>query len=313
MLQLCEWQTFALNQDIVASEWLDDTGKALVRSGATLFPHCLVRVARYALQADDAYEITTVSSKHSPWDSIGPRTGVIPTSWLVEAVYPQGLMPFTLSTTKTVIPLAPNGRQFDREPDAVKYWKDANSLYFANCGRGTNTPANLLDRLNHQGGLVSQLRRYEEHRDGHLVVWNASGSRLRAARGSTSTIVEHSLYWLLVDSKQEAMFLTGILNAVCLGDAFRSSQKSDRHFDTHFWYCIPIPRYHQHNSLHRDLVELVGTAEELTEKTLQELRQVLTPTKLRTQLRYEMQESGIERKINNIVSRLLPEHSSVLD
>ena len=309
LVKECEWKAFGQSPESVSSDWLDDTGKALVRNGATLFPHCLVRVARYNEISNDTIEITTEPSRHPPWASIGTRTGTIPKSWLLDAVYSQNLVPFTFSMTKVVIPITTGG-QIDPKRDSVKYWKDADSIYRANCGLGGNTPANLLDRLNHHNGLVRQLERFQEHEDQLLVVVNNSGNHLRAVRVPVSTVVDNSLFWLLVDSLEEAKFLLGILNAHCLSNAFRSTKSSDRHFATHFWYRIPIPRYNKNNERHRQLVSVVSQAEEISKLVLADLDSNLSSSMRREKVHNQLSKKGIKENIDRIVQKLLPNHSS---
>ena len=178
-------------------------------------------------------------------------------------------------------------------------------MYSANAGKGKSTPRELEGRLNFQNELFSQLNRRNDGKERSLVVVNSSGSWLIATRCEASRIVEHATWWLQCTNSEEASFVTALLNATCLVVAFRSTKQSDRHFESHYWYKIPLPRYDTKNETHCKLVRLAEEAEQCVEQFMAE-NQDLTNAKARKQIRNLLTENGINDRINLEVRKLLP-------
>ncbi len=85
---------------------------------------------------------------------------------------------------------------------------------------------------------------------------------MRAAMATPNHIVGHQTYWLICKTTDEAAYLTALLNADCLQQAYQDSRKSDRHFLHHIWRAVPIPRYDTGNAHHRALASLCAAAEQ---------------------------------------------------
>ena len=180
-------------------------------------------------------------------------------------------------------------------------------MYFANAGTGKNTAKKLEENLNYQGKLFSQFNRIGQKNDKRLVVVNAAGSWLIAARCASTTIVNHKIWWLLCSTPAEAGFVTALLNASCLVEAFLSCQKSDRDFESHYWYKIPLPRFDAENETHYRLVQIAGEAEQLVDAFLAENLEFTIRT-ARNRIRTLLNENGINDRINLEVRKLLPDY-----
>ncbi len=309
------WCEFEEEFEDKPSKWLDENGTPLARQGATLVPYCLVKVdSSQPGNTPDMCRFRTVPSRHQPWKTLGSKNGEVPNSWVVESVFSEGLFPFRVKTQKVILPLSNDRSGWADHPDGIKYWKDASSLYERNAGIGPTTPKTLLGNIDFQNKLTSQLRRIARDREKGevMVVVNSSGTWLVAARCNTQLILESSMYWVVADSVNEAKFLCGLLNAECLANAFKASRNSDRHFHTHFWKKVPIPRYSSKSKLHKAIVKLVTVAE--SEVANQFEIQKYRPTnnnsvKSRDFVRTQLRESGIQAKINEAVGEILPNYA----
>ena len=291
---VADGRTFPAEQ----SRWCLDNDVS-VRRGATLFPNCFIRISEWSnidSDAEDMVSITTVQSRHAPWKTLGSITGVIPKRWIRNVVTSAELLPYVISEpSQCIIPLDESLAEFDRTMVKWKYWRDADFLYRKYMGSGSNTPKTLLDNINHKSKLEKQFdRKYK-----HLVAYNKAGNWLCAARIKADDIVTDSAYCVGMKTRNEALFLTVLLNTDALQQAYKSSRKSDRDFHTHFWKVVPLPRYDRHNDLHVRLVKLAVRAEKVAGAC---------PIQKRKSIREFLREDGVSGEMDEIVRELLPEY-----
>ena len=276
------------------SKYLDS-----VRNGATLIPNCLIKIAT---KDDDGNnnttEITTVPSRHRPWKELGTRNGNIPKHWVCDVVTSNELLPYhTSELSQFTIPLSKTRTTFDDSPMDCNYWRNVDGIYKKHMGAGGNTPKTLLNRLNHHKALEKQLNRESKY----LVVYNSSGIWLYASIMPSNTIVEHMIYTVSVKSKDEALFLTALLNADVMQEAYQNTRKSDRHFNAYFWSEVPLPRFNPKNKKHVELAKLAKEAITISEQD---------PIQKRKDVSEYLRENGISAKIDDIIKKLLPEYVS---
>ena len=254
------WKKWQTGFPTKRSMWLDKNGRPVARNGATLFPHCLMLV-RTMDSAGGMAEFETAPSMHPPWRDLGTQHGTVPCEWIRGCLFFRDLFPYAAPTsTPCILPLSGGG--WDPSRGSNQYWRNATDLYAEHRSRGSDTPATLEGNLDFSGKLLKQLES-----DGDRVVYNASGDALHAARISGRRVVEHSLFSVPCSSPDEARFLSAILNADAMLPAFRAARKSDRHFVTHIWREVPIPRYDGQSELHRDLAEFSASAERIAKRT----------------------------------------------
>lgn len=140
----------------------------------------------------------------------------------------------------------------------------------------------------------------------HRVVYTKAGTRLAASRlDDQQQIVDHKLYWLPVRSKQEAQYLTAILNAPVTTEAVALYQSrglyGGRDFDAYVWR-LPIPIFDPQNALHLRLVDLADEAEclasevDVCEYGFQKVRGLI---------RDQLQTAGVMPQIDEAVADLL--------
>ena len=290
-----EWQTgFPAEK----SRWLNRDGKPVARNGATIFPHCLVLVGTMATVGEKA-DFETVPSMHRPWRELGAQRGAVPSEWVRECLFFRDLFPFIIPKfTRCILPISGGG--WDPSRAFNPYWRNATDLYAAYRSRGSGTPKTLEGNLNFGDKLFKQLGH-----TGDRVVYNSSGDVLHAARISGRHVVEHALFSVPCSSPDEARFLVAILNADAMLPAFRAARKSDRHFVTHLWREVPIPRYDDQSQLHRDLAEHSECAESVARRTWEEGR---GGNKMRDMIRQALRDDGVAGRIDDACRQLFPRH-----
>ena len=279
--------------------------KCMFRNGATLFPHCLILIDSCQFNRKQARFITGTSNK-KPWTDVGSQEGKVPERWIVDTVFSRDLLPFCLrnNVSKVIMPLQKNG-SLESDPFIEPYWMQVDKTYANKRGAGRHTPKNLLDRLDHSSALSKQLPLTKV---GHRVIYNASGQYIRAAYCIGDVIFEHGVYWYSAESARAARYLVAVLNASNLETAFSQSCKSDRHFDTHIWRCVPIPKYDGSMDLHRELAALANKAEKAAKKIRDGCEPSWGQIKISKAIRDELHKCEVMAAINEAVARLLPDY-----
>ena len=119
-------------------------------------------------------------------------------------------------------------------------------------------------------------------------------------------MIEHKLYWCVVDSEDEAHYLCAVLNSETLGDLVRPYQSvgafGPRHFDKYVWYP-PTPQFDAENERHRHLVDLAIEAEQVAAGV--DLPGGIGFQQARKMIRLELDHFGTTEAINAEVAGLL--------
>lgn len=216
---------------------------------------------------DDSFTVTTKASTKPPWKGVSFQA-VVETSALVRTLRAQTLAPFVCSPDAWLIaPLGEDRRAVlelnDAEfrsslPRTYEYWKLAEARYAR--GRAKTAGATLSENVDFQRTLTNQLAAGSSERE-CKVFYNKSGDSLRACRGPDGLVADDKSYWYVAASVEEALYLTGVLNAECLQDAWRESKTSKLHFDTNPLKHVPVPAFDPESALHAGIVEAAREAE----------------------------------------------------
>ncbi|MCY4355967.1 MAG: hypothetical protein OXD01_00405 [Gammaproteobacteria bacterium] len=278
------------------------------RQGATIVPKVLTlaNVIRQGRNPDKSI-VETTSSNKVPWNIVAPRTREVPVDWLIPVLTSRHLLPFSIKIKdpyEAIIPVDDKGYLLQIEmARGIPFWMELDDLYRERCGKGGNTPKNLIARIDYAGSLSKQLPL--RHQRGHLVIYPASGDIMRAAYiRSGKAVLDSKIYWLDVRSATEARYLMTILNASVLEKAFREARTSGRHFHKNPWRSIPIPAFKKENKVHHNLAKLSLRAEKIVNGMDLQSGQI----KASIQIRKQLGEDGTMDNINELVSQLLPNH-----
>lgn len=280
----------------IPSAWLDDMSKPIAKMGASITPNCLLIIDAVVAGSDTA-KITTRHSKQKPWSGVSRmQNEEVPAHWVNYIVLSANLVPFRIPTrTPAILPLV--GDDLDVSRHQQKYWQMASDIYDRYRGTGVNTPKTLDAQVNHHNKLLRQLTRPYRN----PIVYNNTGNRLYASRMVTGTIIEHTLFAVETASVSEARFLTALLNADALQEAYTSTQESGRsHYAAHLWTKIPLPRYDAGNADHRRLAQLARRAEGVASKAPADRKAVTAA----------LRSNGVSGRIDEVARKILPDYTT---
>ena len=138
---------------------------------------------------------------------------------------------------------------------------------------------------------------------------------MRAARiCPKQIIVDSSNYRQNFYSAEEATYLVSLLNNPGLTEAFANARRSDRHFHTHVWKCVPIPQFDRKNEDHIRLSDLCIEAEKATKEwyASDPVHATYGQQKASAEIRRMLTAKGIFHRINEISMRILPDQTQPL-
>lgn len=243
------------------------------------------------------------AQEKKPWKDLPSLEGVVEGRYVRDVVLGSTIAPFRiLDPWKAVLPIERGKlvRLSALEGSGAKSWlEDAAAIWEEN--KTKQSKLSLMDSLDFQGKLTRQLGGA-----GHRVVLTASGSKLSAARlESSETIIEHALYWLPVRSRDEARYLTLILNAEVTTERLAEYQSRGlfgaRHFDNYVWQ-LPIPRFGSATPLHVAISELGAEAEAVAADVSLQSESFTIARKM---IREQLAQRGISARMNDLVVELL--------
>ena len=290
------------------SAYVDERGRALFRQGATITPKVLVCVAGVSdAPGPGRVRVTTDRSWHLPWSGVSPRTGTVPRHWVMGLSLSKQLLPFAmLRPSQALIPVDSSGDLLEDPGAACSFWTELDEIYREFRGRGRSTPKTLLDRLNFNGTLASQLP-LRSHLQARTVVYPKSGDIMRASRSHGGKVVDFTLYRWVAESEEEAAFLVTLLNSAYLRVAFKQSRRSGRDFHLHPWLKVPLVRFDGANCDHRELASLARRAEAVAADFLRDHSQGMGQVGLSKRIRGELADGGLMGEIDRLVAAIMPD------
>lgn len=228
------------------------------------------------------------------------KEGSVPSDWIKRCLIGKDLLPFCTRAdgTSFIIPLDKKGHWVN-ERSKNAYWKEISEIYSMHKGKGGHTPPTLEQRLNHHNALFAQTANSPPY-----VIYNTSGTRLYAAIVKKSVFIDSSLYSVACSSINEASFLCGLINSDILQAAFAETKKAFKHYHTHYWNKIPIPKFDRNNNDHKTIPGLVDQASTIAEKTMNKNKTVQ-----RKFILNEIRNCGILAKLDAAVGKILPEYA----
>lgn len=287
------------------SEYVNSTGSRPFKNGASVFPHALLKVERIESHQQNVIAGYTGGSRNEPWKTFNHRFFKVPARWVQDLVFSSDLLCYCVRSklTQCIVPMNANRSRLLSEQEVLKNssWKSANDTYVDNSGIGMDTPKTLLERIDKGKSLTSQI---EPQRGNHRVVYNKAGSFLRASRVCSSTLIENTCYRVQTKTIEEAIFLVSLFNASVLQEWYQASRETDRDFNTHFWYKVPIPLYNPSNQLHKELVKTGARCELAAEKVRDSVPDSMGQRKLCQLIREHLLDQGLSQRVDEIVHQM---------
>ena len=225
--------------------------------GATLVPRSLVFFKIEKIEGDNLIvssdpEATSHIKKQWRYSFQNVR---IENKFSYKTFLNKDLVPFYIKQFKDVfLPINPNFEMdkilLRKNPRALDFYEKLNSFYQDN-KKETSSIDTLFLNLNYWNKLTKQAKNKQ-----YLVVYNASGSRLKSAvidNEEKNMIICSENYYYSTDSLNEAHYLAAIFNSPIFSKKIRLI-KSSRHIHKRP-FSFPIPLYNQENESHRKLAK----------------------------------------------------------
>ncbi|MFD2460539.1 N-6 DNA methylase [Amycolatopsis samaneae] len=255
---------------LVDETLIDSPYKTRFENGATIYPRILFFVDIQQAgplglgRGRTSVRSTTSSNENSPWKELPRLEGVVETEFVRPVLLGESILAYrSLPPRHAVLPiegsklLSAETSTIEPYPRLTEWWSQAEEVWASN--RSTDR-LSLLDRLNFRNELIKQLPGTPLR-----VVYSKSGMHVAACLvDSPNVIIENTLYWATVTTREEGWYLCAILNTPTLTDLVRplmSYGKDERHIDKHLWK-LPIPLYDAANPTHRRLAELGAASAE---------------------------------------------------
>ena len=304
VLKKARWDAVPHGMDERESEWLA-WDAPLARRGASIAPQCLVWADSVRAAGAEA-RVVTRASRWPPWASAGSTAGSVPAHWVRGCISARDLYPFAApSRTRCILPVEWDGEwEWDVRRHYNEFWQRAEGRYEAHLGDESDAPEALEDRINHNNGIFDQLERR-----GHAAAYNRSGSSIRACAISGGEIVHDTLHYAACESREEALFVAGILNAGAMLPAFLAARRGAGDFADHIWRAVPVPRYDGRNALHRRLAALSGRAEAAAARMLRDAWRGAGRVP-EARIREALADSGVSGQIDDVCRKILPDYAA---
>jgi hypothetical protein len=166
------------------------------------------------------------------------------------------LIPFLLKKERNIfLPVNErfefNMEHLQKHKAAFNYYTEMNEIYIKN-KKNTSEIETLFDNLNYWNKLTKQ-----QKTKNFIIVYNASGSKLKAAvitNWKKRIIIGSENYYFSTDSKDEAYYLSSILNSPILSKNIKLI-KSSRHIHKRP-FSFPIPLFDEKNEDHLELARI---------------------------------------------------------
>jgi hypothetical protein len=189
--------------------------------------------------------------------------------------------------------------RIDRYPGLASWWRKAEQIWIENRSSDKRTLIQQLDYMH-------QLRAQFPISPWRVVYTKAGNTLAACAINDHIGIIDHMLYWAPVASRDEARYLTAILNTPAINELVRPYQSvgafGPRHFDKYVWRA-PIPRFDHNKETHMRLIDLAIRAEEAVKQF--ELGDGGSFQAARRVIRSELANTGIAAELNTAVSELM--------
>lgn len=240
--------------------------RPLFFQGATLVPRTLVffqieqKEDDYLKIASDA-DVITRSKKN--WSHYF-QNKKIENQFYFQSFLNKDLIPFFLTKKRKVfLPVTPE-LKFDEAylkqfPLASRLYKEMNDIYKTR-KKNTSKIETLFDNLNYWNKLTKQVKSKN-----FLTVYNASGSNIKAAvipNHKRRLVVGSENYYFPTDSRDEAQYLSGILNSPILSRNMKLI-KSSRHIHKRP-FTFPIPLFDENNECHKEIARVALRCESIS-------------------------------------------------
>lgn len=280
------------------------------RQGAVVVPRALLLVDAGPDRRGDRITVRTLRTPHEkpPWKHLDRLEAEVEPEFVFPLHLGETTLPYrTLPPRHAVLPIDPDGRLEipENAPGVARWWARASDLWITHRSNPRLTLAGQVDYL---GKLAAQLPIAAIR-----LVYTKSGMHLGAViLEDPRALVDHTLYWAALATREEAAYLAAILNSSTATRLVRPHMafgKDERHIDKAVW-ALPIPRYDPADRDHRTLAELAAQAERAVAGLALDAGRHFTSA--RRQIREFLRAGALGREIEHRVRALIDHPPSSL-
>jgi len=209
-----------------------------------------------------------VGSK-KPWTFIPYYEIEVERQYIFDCAKSTDLVPFSLLSTYKIFLPVEKKLNFNRKkicPKAKILFEKLEKIYNEIQEKDERSITDLWENINHLNKLTNPMQL-----SNIKVIYNASGSLLKAAIVKNKIIVDTTLFYIGLDNTNEAYYLCAILNSLILSKNIKII-KSSRHIHKRP-LTFPIPFYNENNKLHSEIVSLGKLLEEKIEIIINDLKE----------------------------------------
>ena len=299
----------ALNQNSEPSFYFDK-----FKQGACLVPRRFIFVEKIQKgQLGSSAKTPFVRGRASdqdkvPWKEIDPPEGKIESQFLKPVWTGRSITPFRVISKNTAVIPHDNKGIMDAAEAAEAGWTDlsaylekAEKLWDQN-SKGKMT---FKEQINFRNKLTKQFSAPTLK-----VVYGASGTYPAAALlENKEGIIDSSLYYTEVKTKEEGLYLEGILNSSSLIERIRGLQAQGqwgaRHISRHLLKPY-FPQYNPQDRLHKDIADCAREIKKIVCNTEIEPNCYFITARRKIRQRIEKEEGAfLWKRLNQLVSALL--------
>ena len=285
-------------------------------NGAALYPRRLVIVEKQESSSlGGGYNtifVKGVTSKNDkePWKQVDPITGTVEKQFIRKAYFGASIAPFRIidESSQAIIP-------FDTKEKKMLNSEEALKLGHMNLGNLLNECEKKWDKYRKKSRLTFKKRiNYQNTLSNQFpikkirVAYTSSGSRVSCTTiTDLSSVIDTSLYWTFVNSKNESLYLEGILNSESLRLMFENLQSEGSFGKRHISRNLlkpNIPKYDKNDLLHQDIIKNTANLKK-------EVSQIdisgMSESKARSEIRKSIDKNKINQKLNNLIDDLFKE------
>jgi hypothetical protein len=287
--------------------------RSAFKQGATLVPRmlCLVEYKTTGRLGTDPTAPFVMSRRTNqekePWKSLPGIEHRVEAEFLHPVLLGESILPYRVFRPfEGVVPVTKQGEILDakvagnRGHSGLRGWMTtAEKVWNAN----RPSAITLVEQFDYYGKLRSQFPIASAR-----VCFAASGTLPAACvLRESNAIIEHAVYWAPSETKNEADYLSAVLNSEETSRARAANMQSRgqfgaRHFDK-VMFTLPIPRFDRKNGLHGELADAAREAEKVAAGV--ELSEAVKFQRARRLVRDALAEAGIAQRIDALVARLL--------
>ncbi len=284
------------------------------RQGATLVPRMLCLVERKTLGrlGGDPTAPFVVSRRNNqekqPWKSQAGVEHRVEAEFLHPVLLGESILPYRVwRPFEGVVPVTQQGAVLDAEAAANRGYSGLHGwMSAAEAVWNGHRPSeiSLIQQFDYYGKLSAQFPILKLR-----VVYAASGTLPAACiLYNSDAVIEHKLYWGATSLKNEALYLTALLNSEISRQRVSALQSRGqwgaRDFDK-VMFTLPIPRFDPSQPLHNDLAAAATEAERIANAF--ELPENVKFQRARKLIRDALTDAGIGPHIDKLVAQLLDE------